>query len=333
MNYQTALLICFLCVATVEAVAQPTILVVDGDSNGYSKILRYEDCAIVDHFVGIGTSPLFQATGITYGADGNLYVSANYQNCIYRYNGQTGRYIDQFVGQGSGGLTSPYASVFAPDGSFVVSSFATDTIIRYDGTLGFSLNTTFPGGNPLDGPTGLAFGPDGLLYVCSLYTSQVLRYQLDSQSNKWNYLGEYIASGSAGLTEPTALAFDTTGELFVLGQSCNCMISKKLGQPPTQKISSGSGGLVGPDSFVIAPGNELLVLSDGPFPGVLRYNKSTGAYINVCVIPGAGGLSQDTQSMVLVPEPNAPCYADCTGDNIVNIDDFICFQTAFALGC
>ncbi len=28
-----------------------------------------------------------------------------------------------------------------------------------------------------------------------------------------------------------------------------------------------------------------------------------------------------------------PCYADCDGDGVLSIDDFICFQTYFALGC
>ncbi len=32
------------------------------------------------------------------------------------------------------------------------------------------------------------------------------------------------------------------------------------------------------------------------------------------------------------PDPN-PCYADCDGDGVLSIDDFICFQTYFALGC
>jgi hypothetical protein len=26
------------------------------------------------------------------------------------------------------------------------------------------------------------------------------------------------------------------------------------------------------------------------------------------------------------------CYADCDGDGVLSIDDFICFQTLFALG-
>ncbi len=38
----------------------------------------------------------------------------------------------------------------------------------------------------------------------------------------------------------------------------------------------------------------------------------------------------ESRAFLLVPE--AACYADCDGNSVLNIDDFICFQTLFAIG-
>ena len=34
-----------------------------------------------------------------------------------------------------------------------------------------------------------------------------------------------------------------------------------------------------------------------------------------------------------VPIEGGHCYADCDGDAALSIDDFVCFQTSFAVGC
>ncbi len=36
---------------------------------------------------------------------------------------------------------------------------------------------------------------------------------------------------------------------------------------------------------------------------------------------------------IVIARFQSSCYSDCDGDGVLSIDDFICFQTLFALGC
>lgn len=61
------------------------------------------------------------------------------------------------------------------------------------------------------------------------------------------------------------------------------------------------------------------------------------AYVKVAPVDDPDNLlvmSFDWASEPLTLEVNAPpCSADCDGNDLVDIDDFICFQTLFAIGC
>jgi CHRD domain len=66
-----------------------------------------------------------------------------------------------------------------------------------------------------------------------------------------------------------------------------------------------------------------------PISDVLAANLIAGnLYINThsSLFPGGEIRGQ-------LGAPAGPCYADCDGDGVLSIDDFICFQTFFALGC
>jgi hypothetical protein len=48
---------------------------------------------------------------------------------------------------------------------------------------------------------------------------------------------------------------------------------------------------------------------------------------------GVGGGSGPYGILVSGVCGGAVCYADCNGDNALNVNDFICFQGQFAAGC
>ena len=56
-----------------------------------------------------GSGGLVRAQGLTFGPDGNLYVSSSVNDQVLRYDGSTGAFLDAFVSQGSGGLDGPEA--------------------------------------------------------------------------------------------------------------------------------------------------------------------------------------------------------------------------------
>ena len=79
------------------------------------------------------------AAALSFGPDGNLYVTDADYDRVLRFNGSSGSLIDQFAS--GGGLHNPEGLVFGPDGDlYVVSNNylggGTSGVIRYDGRTG-----------------------------------------------------------------------------------------------------------------------------------------------------------------------------------------------------
>lgn len=157
-------------------------------------------------FIPAGSGGLSSPDALTFGPDGNLYISSggdsggnifapDYpQNSAVLKFSPSGQFLG--VAASGGGLIRPYGNAFGPDGSLFVSSFRTNQILRYNPLTGAFLgvfasdnNNGLGSLNGLNGPNGLLFGPDGSLYVTTqgsantasgdltfLYESQVLRY-------------------------------------------------------------------------------------------------------------------------------------------------------------
>jgi DNA-binding beta-propeller fold protein YncE len=58
---------------------------------------------------------------------------------------------------------------------------------------------------------------------------------------------------------------------------------------PSTFIAAGSGGLSSPEGITLGPDGNVYVAGDGG--AVLRYNGTTGVYLNTFVSQGSGGLS------------------------------------------
>jgi DNA-binding beta-propeller fold protein YncE len=117
--------------------------------------------------------------GLTFGPDGQLYVSSGASGNVTRFNPLTETYTDEFVSLGSGGLSNPHGLTFGPDGNLYVAGGDVDgRVWKYNGTTGASLGlfVTLADNGGLKRPDGIAFGPDGNLYVSSTDTGRVLRY-------------------------------------------------------------------------------------------------------------------------------------------------------------
>ncbi|MGP1371282.1 MAG: Vgb family protein [Almyronema sp.] len=145
------------------------------DGRGYN-VLRFDEQtgAFLGEFIPTGSGGLVSPDDLTFGPDGNLYVSSGNDNAtptvepsaILRFDGITGEFIDVFATSPT--LNRPYGNAFGPDGNLYVASFLSDEILRYDGVTGefidvFATGNGLPGG--LNGPNDLLFLPDGSLLV------------------------------------------------------------------------------------------------------------------------------------------------------------------------
>ncbi|MFO0847714.1 MAG: Calx-beta domain-containing protein [Gemmataceae bacterium] len=216
-------------------------------------------------FVAAGSGGLDMPQAIALGPDGNVYVTCN-NGAVRRYNGTTGAYLSTFVPQGSGGLsgTTVFGLAFGPDANLYVASPATSQVLEYAGGTGAFIRAFVAAGSGgLNTPSGVTFGPDGNLYVSSRNSHSVMRYQ-----------GPLAASPGSPLP-----ATGQSGATFI---------------PPS------SGGLTQPLLSAFGPDGNFYV-GGGQTIGVLRFDGSTGAFLNTFVPDiQAIGLAFDQEGRLYV---------------------------------
>jgi sugar lactone lactonase YvrE len=170
-------------------------------------------------------------TSLAFGRDGRLYVSSRFDGCVYRVeaDGRAALYASDL------GVACGLA--FGPDGALYVGD-RSGSILRVEDDGRARVFASLP---PSVAAFHLAFGPDGALYVTAptLGTHDpVYRVSPDGEASPW----------SAGFGRPQGLAFDASGNLFVVD------------------ALAGSSGLyrIRPD----APHAPELMLSGGPLIGL-----------------------------------------------------------------
>jgi hypothetical protein len=256
---------------------------------------------------------------------GLLVGSTGYDtDSVLRYNGTTGVFLGTMVTSGSGGLDTPHGFAFTPEGNLLVASAANSRVLRYDETTGTFLSAFVPSGSGgLDGAPGIVYGPDGNLYVSSAATRSVLRYNGTTGA----FMGTFVASFSGGLDRPHGLVFGPDGNLYVNSSDNNSVMRydgttgdplPAPNQPGATFVASGSGGLSAPyGGLVFGPDGNLYVSSYGS-SSVLRYNGTTGAFINAFVPTGSGGLS-GAHGITFGPDRNLYVVSQST-DSVLRYD-------------
>ena len=114
----------------------------------------------------------------------------------------------------------------------------------------------------------MRFGPGGNLYIADVTLSNVHAY--DPAGNS---LGSIT---SASLDQPTDVAFDKSGNLYVVNPgSANILESLGATQPLVDFTTPISGGLINPTSLSFGPDGELYVLDiGGGAPKVVRFTAA-----------------------------------------------------------
>lgn len=237
--------------------------------------------------------------GLALGPDGALYVASELTDSIERFDAATGAHLGAFVFDDpataqdeTGGLDEPSAIVFGPDDRAFVASFALDAIFEYDGRTGaFVRVLVTPNLGQLNGPdAGMTVGPDGHLYVPSFWTNQVKRYSLADGS----YLGNFPLAAGSGLFRPRTVAFGPNGWIYVTSEGNDRVLVfdatsgafvKALVIDDPLTPANETGGLDAPTGLAFGPDGKLYVAS-GNTDSVLRYDATSGAFVDVFVAPG-----------------------------------------------
>jgi sugar lactone lactonase YvrE len=232
-----------------STVTLPVLLI--GNTRGNNVVsVDQSTGAYIKDFIAAGSGGLTDPDDLSFGPDGNLYVSSgtNTDGQILRYDGKTGAFLGVFA-QGSG-MKRPYGNAFGPDGNLYVASFRSDQILKFDGTTGAFISVFAKGdgtaGGLLNGPNDILFGPGGKLYVTTQGSvadgTGSITYKFDSQVLRYD-----VATGA--------------GEVFA----------------PAPTPTPNGGGYISLLGLVFGP-DGLLYTSD--FGGGIRsYNTATKALV------------------------------------------------------
>jgi sugar lactone lactonase YvrE len=191
-------------------------------------------------FVAAGSGGLIDPRGVTFGADGNLYVSSRDSNVtgqILEYQGPAGLSPGAFLGVFANITvgSAPSDLTFGPDGNLYVSLINMNgpnanvygQVNRYNGSTGAPVGTGVFVSKILQ-PRGIVFDPQGTsMYVIEDQTGngyvssmpgpmgQVFRYQGPNGQNPGAFVETYVTGGQGGLSIPIGLARDANGNLYV----------------------------------------------------------------------------------------------------------------------
>jgi DNA-binding beta-propeller fold protein YncE len=179
-----------------------------------------------------------------------------------------------------------YAELFVSNPGTPGTIGGTGNILRFDERTGDFLGEFIPtGSGGLGRPDGLVFGPDGNLYVCSSKElGSILRYDGitgDPLPSRGNSGATFVSEGSGGLT---------------------------FGGP----VEGGAWLIFGPDGNLYVPSGGI-----GRPPAesnVLRFNGTTGEFIDAFVPAGSGGLA-GLGGLVFGPDGNLYVNANTGNPN------------------
>ncbi len=183
-------------------------------------------------------------------------------------------------------------------------------IQKYDGITGAFVGP-FTSGIDAKSPWAVTFGSDGNLYVVSYDDRKILRYNGATGA----YIDDFVSSSSGGLSNPVFLAFGPDGHLYVVSNNDIMRYDEFTGAPLPSSGNIGAvftsgGGPILPEALVFGPDNNLYV-SDVNTHRIVRYNGTTGVFIDDFVPAQSGGLGYPV-GLVFGPDHNlyVSKYAD-----------------------
>ncbi len=217
---------------------------------------------------------------LTFGTDGLMYVSYFDTDVVKRFNRYNGNYVDDFFPPGTGGLDGAAGLRFGPDKNLYVASLWNHKIKRYNGQTGEYMGDFISGG--LAGPMWLCWNGD--LYVSSFHADAIKRFSPSGQP-----MGNFVAPGSGGLSDPLGLTFAADGNLYVASYGSDEIkcYNGQNGSFIRTVVNAGSGGLDGPADLQVD--SEMRVTSYFTNE-VKRYDPVTGEYLGNLVEACNAGL-------------------------------------------
>jgi len=250
-------------------------------------------------------------------AKGQIITTAAGSTWIFRGNGQSA--LTAPTGQILSVALDPSGNVVASDGNndivFRVSSNGTLTVLAGNGFLGFSGEGGLATNAAMGSPWGIAYDGAGNLYITDVSNSRVRRLTPGGIISTYAGIGSSGYSGdggpatSASLNQPTGVAADSSGNLYIADRKNNRIRQVSPSGIITTFAGNGQAGFSGDG------GAATSAMLNGPLAVTLdsagnlyiadtlnnRIRKISGGIITTVAGNGVGNYSGDGGAALSVP--------------------------------
>ena len=273
-----------------------------------NEILRYDGITGLFSNVVVKTErdQLSGPSYLTFGPDGNLYVSSD--DKILRFDGDHGTFVDVFISQNKAGLSNPQQLSF--DKNFLyVSSYDNNRILRYDLNDGDFVDEFIPSrDHGLQDPVGNVLDKKrGIFYVASTDTNKILQYDVETGQ----FLNEIkLPSIPHGLE----LGGDA---LYISMFDTNEVLSYDLNSKQFASLLTTKDGLDGPEGLVFDAKNNTIYVSSSMNNKIIGYDLEKSVGYEIIVAEG-NGILQTPQGLSL--KDNALFISNHNNNEILRYD-------------
>ena len=147
---------------------------------------------------------------------------------------------------------------------------------------------------------------------------------------------DVVVSPDSGLADPTGMAMDADGRLYVCGYRGVGIVIREPDGTTRPLWPDGVPLVQGCEDVAIMPNGNLLVVSSlGSSGGQNVVEVRPDGSIQREVIRSEDLPLDSWKFVAIALQPAEPetCEADFNGDGVLDIFDFLAFQNAFAAGC
>lgn len=216
---------------------------------GDTGILQYDK--ITGDFINVFTRgfTLDNPTKISFGPDGNLYVSqwGTGSSSIARFNGVTGQFINEFTPD----LNLPLGHTWDSSGNLYAACYGSKDVRKFDPSGNFI--GIFTQAGHLQGPTNLWFDRNGNLLVIDWVLGVVQKFRASD--------GVFLGTFASGLQNAEGYAYGPDSTLYICDWSQNNV--KKFNQNGSYTgVFTIGGNLMAPNSILIRP-SKVISIEEG----------------------------------------------------------------------
>jgi sugar lactone lactonase YvrE len=280
-------------------------------TQGLGGVSAFRSSAAGDaHPLGSISAKLSAPQGLTFDSAGNLWVTSSNTNTVVEYaRSQLAKASPApsviLSSDRSGSLNGPGSLVFGPSGDLWVANTSVSTVVEYTKSQLAESGSPSPpvtiSNNSFNAPYGVAIDSSGDLWVSdnAQQGSPAVFEYAKSQLTKAASTPERTLSlplNPIGDDTRSGLAFDTTGNLWVVNSSANSLVEfarnelTKGSSAPSVTISSESNSLNSPDDLAFGSSGDMWVANTGGNT-VVEYSRSqlakSGSPKPVRIISGA----------------------------------------------